>query len=272
MTSFQRAIKYASICFAFFLVFVIITSIFGGIYAVFSIFDSGKSEPEYEVENISCSLNGDIKSLDIDTNVVDLKLLIGDSFDVKTNNKNINCKQDGSVLKIKESGSGVVNSKNKVLEVRIPKDYLFEYVDIDSDVGKIYVESVNSKILNFDLGAGDANIDYINSGDVDVETGAGNFYINSGTIGNLELDQGVGKVYVNAYLRGTSKIEGGVGKLDINLLGGKDNYRIVVEKGVGSIKVDGNAVGNENMIGSGNSKVNIEGGVGEININFKSND
>ena len=100
----------------------------------------------------------------------------------------------------------------------------------------------------------------------------GNFYINSGTIGNLELDQGVGKVYVNAYLRGTSKIEGGVGKLDINLLGGKDNYRIVVEKGVGSIKVDGNAVGNENIIGSGNSKVNIEGGVGEININFKSND
>ena len=42
-----------------------------------------------------------------------MKLLIGDSFDVKTNNKNINCKQDGSVLKIKESG--VVNSKNKWL-------------------------------------------------------------------------------------------------------------------------------------------------------------
>ena len=115
MTSFQRAIKYASICFAFFLVFVIITSIVGGIYTAFSIFDSGKSEPEYEVENISCSLNGDIKSLDIDTNVVDLKLLIGDSFDVKTNNKNINCKQDGSVLKIKESG--VVNSKNIKVEL-----------------------------------------------------------------------------------------------------------------------------------------------------------
>lgn len=270
MTSFQKVIKYASISFAFVLVLGIIVSVFVGAYTIVNIFDGNKNEIENEPENISCNFTENIRSLDIDTDVIDLKVLIGSTFNVKTNNKNIKCKQDSDVLKIKESSTNGVSSKNKVLEVQIPRDYLFDYVDIDSDIGKIYVESINSKIFNFDLGAGDANIDYINSGDVDVENGAGNFSINSGTIGNFQLDQGVGKVSINAYLRGISKIEGGVGKLDINLLGNKDDYRIAVEKGVGSIKIDGFIVNNNNIIGSGNSKVNIDGGVGEISINFKN--
>lgn len=48
----------------------------------------------------------------------------------------------------------------------------------------------------------------------------------------------------------------------------KDNYKIIAEKGIGSIKIDGVEQGQESTYGSGENLIKLEGGIGSINIDF----
>ena len=66
-----------------------------------------------------------------------------------------------------------------------------------------------------------------------------NGVINSSKLKNLDLDIGAGKATIEAYLEGRNDIDCGVGALDINLLGNKEDYQIKVNKGIGSVTVDG---------------------------------
>lgn len=58
--------------------------------------------------------------------------------------------------------------------------------------------------------------------------------------------------------------------MDITLKGDKENYKIVGEKGIGSLKIDGKSQsGSNSTYGSGNNVIKVDGGVGSINIDFE---
>lgn len=85
---------------------------------------------------------------------------------------------------------------------------------------------------------------------------------------NLDLDLGVGKITLTSKLTGINEINSGVGETNINLLGIKEDYQIKVDKGIGSIDIDGENILNNTYYGNGTSRVDIDGGIGSINVRF----
>ena len=102
-----------------------------------------------------------------------------------------------------------------------------------------------------------------------IDSGAGEVVIKDGSVNNLDLDMGIGKVKLNLEVIGNSEIDAGIGELNLVLLGNDDDYRINVDKGIGSIKFNGESVDAETTVGNGDNIIDIDGGVGNINVDFR---
>ena len=68
---------------------------------------------------------------------------------------------------------------------------------------------------------------------------------------------------------GKNKIDIGVGSFYLNVLDNISNYKLKLNKGIGTIKVNDEEIKNDTTIGAGDNIINISGGVGSINIDFK---
>ena len=62
----------------------------------------------------------------------------------------------------------------------------------------------------------------------------------------------------------------GVGETEINLIGTQEDYRVSVSKGIGDAKVDGKDISNDAVVGNGESRVEISGGIGSVRVRFVS--
>lgn len=258
MTEAQKVIKYIAIAFGFFLIVSIFSSIF-----VFLNFFSGDSK-EKEITTLF-QTNDNILELDIDVSAVDLVIKDGDSLLIETNNEHINYKQNGSKLIIKEKKHSFLNNKNNKLIITLPSNIELDVFEISSGAGKIEVDRISSKKADIELGAGKVDFNNLNIySNAKIEGGAGQITIKNGSINNLDLDMGVGKTTINSKLLGNIDIDAGVGELNINLLDSINSYFIIVDKGIGSIKLNGDSI--SNTIGNGSNKIDIDGGVGSINI------
>lgn len=125
------------------------------------------------------------------------------------------------------------------------------------------------KKLDLNLGAGNAIIDKLEvENKAEIEGGVGRLEISDGTINNLHLSMGVGESILNAKLLGKSEIEAGIGSVKLNLTGKEEDYKIKVEKGIGSIKLQGENLKNETTYGNGINIIDLEGGIGNIDIRY----
>lgn len=59
-----------------------------------------------------------------------------------------------------------------------------------------------------------------------------------------------------------------IGKVSIKLLGDKDNYKFKINKGIGAIDIAGEEMKDGQEWGNGKNYIDIDGGIGEIKINF----
>ena len=145
-------------------------------------------------------------------------------------------------------------------------------MDITTGAAKLTVDMLSVNSLELNLGAGDVRFEYLNaSSNVDIKGGAGEITIASGTLSGLTLEMGVGELNLTAILLGNSDLKFGVGESNLTLLGSKDDYKVDIEKGLGNITVDGEKVTDFGSSGNGQNHVEIEGGIGTINLNFQEN-
>ena len=100
-----------------------------------------------------------------------------------------------------------------------------------------------------------------------INGGAGNININSGTINNLNLKLGAGNASIQSDLTGSNTLTTGVGRLNLGLSRSKDNYRFDINKGLGNIILNDFDVSEDTLIGDGETKIKINGAVGNIIIN-----
>lgn len=273
MTSLQKVIKYLAISFAIFLIVIIISTILGVFYALSSVLglkkDSKIASDEISITNFE---NTDIATLDIEVGYTNLKIKTGDFLRIETNNSNINCKQNNQNLQIKEKNHNwFSNSENLDLILYIPENLEFEEVKINAGTGKISVENLTVNNLSFELGAGESEIQKLNvSKKCNIAGGAGKVNILSGIINDLDLDMGVGEVNLDVSITGKSDIDAGIGSLNMELQGNKEDYEIKTDKGIGSVKIDGKEVLDGEIYGDGEKYIEIDGGIGNITVNFKS--
>ena len=261
MTQTQKIIKYFAIALAFLIIFSIFSSIFGFINTL-----TMKKEKDRKIESIFNSDYANVAYLDIDVKAVDLVIKTGNNLIVETNNKYINCKQNSNKLIIKERKRSSWSKNNNKLIITIPENIEFDAFRLDAGAGKIDIDQINSKKADINLDTGKATINVLNATDkLKLDTGVGKLEILNGIINNLDLDMGVGKVSINSKLVGKSKIEAGIGTLRINLLDKKDNYSIEVSKGLGTISLNEKKL-NEGTYGNSSNEINIDGGIGNIDI------
>lgn len=266
MTTIQRIIKYCSMVFAAFLA----VSIIGGILSAFGIF-SRFSVKDVEGEMKTYSVNTEIENLDIDISAAKLKIVSGDDFEIKSNHKYLIVTENQGTLGISEKkGVFGFSSGDVKVVLTVPEELLFEKVSISTGAGKLGIEELSSNILNLDLGAGKTEIDVLNVKDhTEINSGTGKLEIKDGELNDLSMDIGVGKMELAGKLTGNCKIDYGIGKAQLNLLGSEDDYRIELDKGVGGAVLNGKAMSDGHVYGDGENRIDIDGGVGSLEIQFE---
>lgn len=269
MSDVQRVIKYVAIAFAIYLIVNIIGVIVMGISSLFFVFD-GSDYVMDEMKTLEVDTNKNFDNLEINLSGTSLEILEGDTFLVETNNNYIEIKQSSNGLVVKEKHHNWFrnNGKSKLV-ISLPKDMEFENFVVDAGAGRIEIDSIIAHKLDFNLGAGQVTINNLKvSGEAEIEGGAGEFVVKGGSITNLDFDMGVGRALISAEILGKSDIDAGVGELEIDLVGKKDDYQIFVDKGIGNIRIDGDNFNTNSVYGDGINKIDIDGGVGSIKIEF----
>jgi len=215
-------------------------------------------------------VGGDVRSLRMLIGGADIVIEQGDSFRVESNLKQLTVSEQNGVLTIREDKKGGVTYTDAMMTLCIPEGTVFESVHITTGAGRLAAETLRAGRLDLELGAGAVEIGYLETtAETDIEGGAGAVIIGDGSLRNLDLEMGVGELNLTAALLGENDLTLGVGESNLTLLGGEDNYSIEIEKGLGSIMVDGREVSQYNSRGNGQGYVEIEGGVGSVNLHFR---
>ena len=272
MSTVQKIIKYLALALAVFIIVSIASSILFGIYSLSTILGLTRSiNSEIKTENkISNNFEDcNIKTLKIDLAYSSLIIKNGNTLKTESDNSNITCSRNNSELVIKENSSWFYKDEKTII-VYIPENMTFDNVKLETGAGRIKIEELNTKELSFSIGAGEVEIQKLNVLDrAKIDGGAGKVSVLSGQINDLDLDMGVGKFQLQSKLTGRNDIDAGVGKLDLRLLDIIDNYTIKIEKGIGSITINGKETFSNTQYGNGDTYIDINGGIGSIEI--KSN-
>lgn len=269
----QKVIKYLAIAFAIALIVGIITTIVRVVSSIPLTLKIGKNNNDSNniIETSSDFENENVAFLDIDIAYSNLTIRKGEYLKVESSDKDIQCKQDEQKIIIKERNSNWFNNtKKEELIVYVPENLQFDKVNINTGVGKVNIEILNTKVLKMDLGAGETSIQNINiTESAKIDTGAGKVNIKEAKINDLRCDLGIGATEISAKLLGNTRIGTGVGSLKLDVLGKKEEYETKVNKGLGNVTIDEEKISDNEVVGNGENKIDIDGGVGEIKINFR---
>lgn len=266
MTATQKVIKYCAVAFAVFLIISIVTGILGAVSGL-SFFCSGK---RVVGENRSYAVSGTVESLEMDLSGARLTVRTGNSFSVESNHKYLTLENEDGLLQIKEEhpAFGFYNGGVQIT-LTVPEDFNFEKVHISAGAGEVKIDSLLTDKLFLDLGAGEVSIDrLIANKKAEINSGAGELKIKGGELANLKLDIGIGEVDMRSALTGDCKIDIGVGELNLDLIGTSKDYSIALDKGVGDALLDGRKMHDDEIYGTGDTAIEIDGGVGTVKIEF----
>lgn len=271
MSTLQKIIKYLAIAFATFIIISIVSGIMVGINAFSGFLGLRKSSVTLgDLKVIANIENNNYTKLKIDVAYSNLKVVKGDMFKVESNSNEVSCKQNSDTISIKEDSKWFSNKEASELIITIPENTSFDEIKIETGAGEVYIDELKSNNLVFKMGAGKVEIRNIfATNKAEIDGGAGKLDILAGEINNLDMDMGVGKCSITSKLSGFNEIDAGVGKLDINLTDEISNYEVDVEKGIGSIRINGKEASNGVYHGNGTTHLKIDGGVGSIDINGK---
>lgn len=282
MTLLQKIIKYGAMIFGFYLAFVILSAIVFGIVSVFSIsvgLDAYRSHTtEQQITASFEETYEGVNNLDIKLDVSKLNVKSGDKFKVEVTNptNDFYCKMDGDTLKIRDDRTnfdlfGFTDEVIPEIVVYIPENQELKDIEIRAGVNETYIDQLVADEIDIESGVGKFTIGNLKADVVNINGGAGETNIEASTINKLKLEAGVGKFVINSEIVEEAKVEAGVGQLIVNLKGKKQNYKVKTSTGLGSLLVDGEKAEDNQIIGDGNSYIEIQAGVGEVKVDFTEN-
>jgi hypothetical protein len=214
----------------------------------------------------------EIKSLDIRINAADFKIKQGEKFSVESNLAKLEVRENNGTLTLEElTKNNVTNAYNgAMLTICIPEGTVFEHITLLTGAGKLTIDTLSAKRIDFKLGAGEVSIGSLFASEyANIDGGAGNITVSDGALNRFNLNMGVGELNLISALSGDCDLEMGVGAATITLIGNKNDYKLDISKGLGSITVDGQVVTDFGSSGNGTNSIKINGGVGSIDLKFK---
>lgn len=267
MTTFQKIIKYFAIVLAFGIIAGMITAVLKGAFVISKLSDV--TTDDGVVENIDSS--ADIKKLRVNLFRTNLRIVEGNEFSAETDNKDVTIKERFGTLVIEENSRSVIDSAPKTeVILTVPKGYSFSKIDISTGAGDFFAEFVKAENIDFDFGAGEVSVDALYAiNKIDIDGGAGKIEIRDGETNDLDLDIGVGKLHYRANITGNSEVDCGVGGVELVLTGGEENYTVSLDKGIGNASINDEIIADGATRGSGENKIDIDGGIGDIKVIFE---
>ena len=261
MTQKQKIIKILAIFLAISLIGSILSFIISIFTGIGSIFIDTRDLVTYSKEY------SNIESIKIDNLNTFVTIKEGSSFKVEAINvdKKLKIKLVNDTLKIEENRIGINKTDSKLI-ITVPDG--LKDISINDSASKVLIDNINVSSFEIEQGIGmlEINDSYIKNTSIDGVIGE--IDVTNTLFYNLELESGIGDINLNANVMGNSEISCGIGSIDINLIGTEEDYSINIEKGIGSIKINDKKVENNTIYGKGINKLDIGGGIGNINISF----
>ena len=254
MSDGQKLIKIGAIVLAVFIILIIINAILF-LFGITS-FRGTKDFSEYY---------NNIDNIEIDVNVSSVNIVRGDNFlvEAKGVSKSFKVIERRNTLEIEENGWRFLNNNSGEITIYVPND--LRSLSIDGGSGEIIIDNIVSDRLELDLGAGLIEIKSSTFNKADIDGGIGLIDINNTTLTNLELDAGVGSINIAGDILGMSTIDGGIGEINLNL-SNETLYKFITSNGLGDITVNGSSI--SGTYGSGENVIDIDNGIGAVNITF----
>lgn len=268
MNKIQKVIKTLAICLAILIIGNIISLIIYGLSWIPGLNQNTKNDDSITFEESY----HDIEEIELDIIASSITIKPGTEFKITATNmkNNFTSKRKKNTLKIEEKVTWFQKSnKEGKITITIPEDKVLDKLSVDTGAGKFTMTDIEINEFELDQGAGIIEISNSKLNTSDIDGGAGEIEIKNSTLNNLELDAGIGKIKLEAIIIGNSKINCGIGQIDLTLLETENDYQIKVEKGIGNIKINGENQSNSTTYGTGTNKLELEGGIGNINVNFK---
>lgn len=270
MREFQKIIKYVAIAFGLYLAITIISFIVGIVITISTgIFGIQMITEQVNIEKVDVTQEFEkLSKLDLEINSSNLTIKTeGDKFKVETfqTPESMHIENKNGTLEIKDTKKLAFSNDAKIV-IYIPSNIELEKIKLEMGAGTVEIDNVISNRVDFNFGAGSVKINNLISNDAEIECGAGQVIIESSDLSNVNIDTGVGKLLYSGFMRGKSEVNCGIGEVDINLEGGNEIYKIGVEKGIGDIKINDIEVANKSITGNGENRIEIEGGIGSIEI------
>lgn len=265
MTTFQKTVKYAAMALAIFLSI----SIVSGIVDVLAIFTRVYESDAVTDETTKYSVSSEITDIKVNIKAADFSIKRGDTFTIESNLKNLKISEKNGTLELKEKKKASVLYNGAVLILYIPDSVTFNKAEITTGAGKFTVDGMSAENLALSLGAGDVELNSLNSTSfTDIDGGAGRITIKNSSFRDVDLDMGVGQLNFNASVFGDGNFNLGVGEANLSFFGNEEDYSTDIDKGIGSISVNGRNITEYETHGGKLGNIEIDGGVGTVNINF----
>ncbi len=158
---------------------------------------------------------------------------------------------------------------NSSITIIFPEDYKLEDCEIFGGTGAINISDFICDSLDLDLGTGSLTGDDIECNEFDLDSGTGNITLTNVVFHETNIDCETGLLDLSGRLLGDTDITCEVGKLNLTLKDYEENYNINIKKGLGTLTVNG-ATFNKFHSSPPNAShyLEIEGGIGDINIDF----
>lgn len=268
MNTVQKVIKYLAMAFAIFLCVSIIGGIITGLTGVSYILSGRDNEAIGEMQVYP--VEGEISSLSLSLSGAKLKIKTAEKFSVESNHKYISVKTEDGQLCIKETKKlFAVYPRGVTVILNVPDGFVFDEATIETGAGKVEIDSLSADILKLSLGAGEVEIGNLTANSrADIDGGAGELKIDGGRLCNLRLDMGVGALTLKSRIEGQSRLDYGIGETRLTLLGSREDYQIEIDKGIGEAKLEGESMRDDSVYGTGENRIEIDGGIGDIYIDF----
>ncbi len=186
--------------------------------------------------------------LKLELKTTSLRIERGEKFEILADDTEVKVHQGGDILYVTEERDWFDWFDGGQLKIRLPEGKKLTEFILDAGAGKVEVDGLHAEKLDLSLGAGRVELQNV------VATS------------EAKIDGGAGKVEIEAELLGRSEIDAGVGHLVLNLYGRETDYKVRVDKGLGTVKFNGSEMSDGSTHGDGKNEIKIDGGVGAIDI------
>jgi hypothetical protein len=250
-----------------------------------------------------------LTSIDIDTDVMELRLEEGDSFKLTGSYNSdlikVEIEESGGELRVRTHsannglfgwnwlnfGFGVYNQNYNELTLVYPKDTQFDAVALKSNLGSLRVGNLSAGALAVTLDAGSFNGTNIATDTLDVNMNlgactidrlvakeyagfkldAGGLILEESKLNNATIKQNLGGCDFSGLLTGEADISLDLGSLNLNLENKEESLSYSIKTDLGSITVNGRGVGSpaNQSAKSPECSMNLQSNLGSIHVSTR---